>query len=399
MEGEAKEYYGRALLIREKTLPLEDPSLLGRLNLFANHYQNDDTNEREPIYRRLLTVHENLLGPDHPDVAGILDQLASVSQSQGTSVEAEQFFERALAIRDKALEPGHVDDFGGDVTESLLHLASQNLESGKEDKAEELLWRALVIHDQSPSPHEVRTTSTLQLLANLYHRQHRYAEAEPLYERLVTNWRSSRFIAKLPTAVPEGLAKLAEIYVNNGRLDDAGRLYRQSLGIWERIIGPQEPVLIRKIVDEVAISLFDVNGRDAEPEPLTDRALAALANATWPEHEQLVSTLEKFSDFLRDREHIGDSDRLGKEAKAIRNRYSEDPYSVEDSDSISTDFAFDKDEFGEESFKLIDQILARINLSEESREDLIGYKKDIVDGRFDVDDWRYLKGLNARLSK
>lgn len=42
---------------------------------------------------------------------------------------------------------------------------------------------------------------------------------------------------------------------------------------------------------------------------------------------------------------------------------------------------------------------ARINLSEESREDLIGYKKDIVDGRFDVDDWRYLKGLNARLSK
>ena len=179
----------------------------------------------------MLTVHENLLGPDHPDVAAILDQLASLSQSQGTSVEAEQFFERALANRDKALEPGHVDDFGDDVTESLLHLASQNLESGKEDKAEELLWRALVIHNQSPSPYEVRTTSTLQLLANLYHRQHRYAEAEPLYERLVTNWRSSPFIPKLPTEVPEGLAKLAEIYVNNGRLDDAERLYRQSLGI------------------------------------------------------------------------------------------------------------------------------------------------------------------------
>lgn len=79
----------------------------------------------------------------------------------------------------------------------------------------------------------------------------------------------------------------------------------------------------------MAISLFDVNGRDAEPEPLADRALAALANATCPQHEQLVSTLEKFSDFLRDREHIGDSDRLGKETKEIRNRYSDDPYSVE----------------------------------------------------------------------
>ena len=54
---------------------------------------------------------------------------------------------------------------------------------------------------------------------------------------------------------------------------------------------------------------------------------------------------------------------MGKESEAIRNLYSDDPYSVEDSDSISTDFASDKDEFGEESFKLIDEILARINLS------------------------------------
>ena len=50
-----------------------------------------------------------MLGPDHPDVARSLNNLADLYERQGRYAEAQPLFERALAIRERAVGPDHPD--------------------------------------------------------------------------------------------------------------------------------------------------------------------------------------------------------------------------------------------------------------------------------------------------
>jgi len=52
-----------------------------------------------------------------------------------------------------------------------------------------------------------------------------------------------------------------------------------------------------------------------------------------------------------------------------------------------------------EALKLIERLLEKSELSEETRAELRDFKKDIAAGEFDAMDRRYLKALSARLAK
>ena len=57
----------------------------------------------------MLALTEKTLGPDHPDVASALNNLAVLCRDQGRYAEAEPLFQRALAIAEKALGLDHPD--------------------------------------------------------------------------------------------------------------------------------------------------------------------------------------------------------------------------------------------------------------------------------------------------
>ncbi len=50
-----------------------------------------------------------MLGPEHPDTATSLNNLAGLLQAQGDFAGARPLYERALAIREKVLGPEHPD--------------------------------------------------------------------------------------------------------------------------------------------------------------------------------------------------------------------------------------------------------------------------------------------------
>ena len=49
-----------------------------------------------------------MLGPEHPDTAGSLNNLAALYQAQGSYAQAEPLYKRALAIVEKVLGPEHL---------------------------------------------------------------------------------------------------------------------------------------------------------------------------------------------------------------------------------------------------------------------------------------------------
>jgi tetratricopeptide (TPR) repeat protein len=105
---EAELLYRRAITIGEKTLGPEHPDLAIRLNNLANLYRDQGKYaEAEPLYQRAITIDEKTLGPEHPGLATDLNNLGLLYQTQGNYAGAEPLLKRALAIRERKFGPTH----------------------------------------------------------------------------------------------------------------------------------------------------------------------------------------------------------------------------------------------------------------------------------------------------
>ena len=80
------------------------------------------------------------MGPEHPNVASGLNNLAKFYYAQGKYAEAEPLFKRALAIWEKALGPEHPD-----LAQSLENYAQLLRKTNREAEAAKLETRAKAI--------------------------------------------------------------------------------------------------------------------------------------------------------------------------------------------------------------------------------------------------------------
>jgi hypothetical protein len=65
-------------------------------------YSNQDRYaEAEPLFKRALAILEKALGPEHPNVATVLENRASLLRNMGRPEEAPALEARAMAIRAK----------------------------------------------------------------------------------------------------------------------------------------------------------------------------------------------------------------------------------------------------------------------------------------------------------
>ena len=81
-------------------------------------YKQGKFQEAISLQEQELAWTERNYGPDHPDTATSLNDLAVLYLSQGAYAKAEPFFLRALTIWEKALGPDHPD-----TAQSLKNLA------------------------------------------------------------------------------------------------------------------------------------------------------------------------------------------------------------------------------------------------------------------------------------
>ena len=85
------------------------------------------------VGKKALTVAEEIVGPDHPDVATSLNNLALLYYTQGEYAAAEPLYKRALQISEKALGLDHPN-----VATSLKNLAALYRATGRNLEAKEL---------------------------------------------------------------------------------------------------------------------------------------------------------------------------------------------------------------------------------------------------------------------
>ncbi|MEV8353883.1 FxSxx-COOH system tetratricopeptide repeat protein [Streptomyces niveus] len=266
----------RALTVTEAALGPDHPDTAIRLgNLARTHGALGRHDEALPLEQRALTVTEATLGPDHPRTALRLGNLAATLGALGRHDKALPLEQRALTVTEAALGPDHPD-----TAIRLGNLARTLGELGRHDEALPLEQRALTVSEAALGPDHPRTAIRLGNLARTHGALGRRAEALPLDQRALTVSEAALGPDHPDTATC--LGNLAVTLGALGRHDEALPLDQRALTVTEATLGPDHPDTAT-CLGNLARTLGEL-GRHDEALPLEQRALTVTEATLGPDH-------------------------------------------------------------------------------------------------------------------
>jgi serine/threonine protein kinase/tetratricopeptide (TPR) repeat protein len=240
-----------------------------------------------PLLKACVATRERALGPDHPDVAQALGNMASVLEYLGREADAEAMHRRALAIREQALGPDHVD-----VAGSLKSLGGVLWVRGQRDEGIRCLERALDIRVRALGENHQAVGNTLNNIAVLAIKSGDAARGEEFLRRALAVQEASLAPDHPDLASP--IANLAYLCDDLGRHADAEALGRRAVAIREKALGPDHPDTIIA-VSNLAWSLKE-QGKREEALACYRRALPVFEATLGPGHAQVTKTRARIAE-------------------------------------------------------------------------------------------------------
>jgi len=229
----------RALAICEAHLGPDHPDTARSLqDLAMVLYDQGDLDTARALYERALAIREASLRPDHPDIAWSLHGLALVLRAQGDLDPARILHERALAIRESRLGPDHPE-----TARSLANLGSILADQGDLPAALALHERALAIREARLGPDHPDTAWSLYSLAVALHAQGSLEDARMMHERALAI-REAHLGSEHPNTA-RSLNQIATVLADQGNLDGARALHERALAIREARLGADHPDTLR----------------------------------------------------------------------------------------------------------------------------------------------------------
>ncbi|MEW2611698.1 FxSxx-COOH system tetratricopeptide repeat protein [Streptomyces sp. NPDC047880] len=255
-------------------------TLLGQAGFYLSARGQAD--QAAPLEERALRITESALGPDHPDTALRLDNLAGSLGDLGRHAEALSLKERALRITEAARGPHHPD-----TATRLNNLATTFSDLGRHAEALPLARRSLQISEDALGRDHRDTATCLNNLAFVLGALGRHAEALPLVQQALRITTAALGPDHPDTATR--LSNLSTTFGDLGRHAEALPLVQQALRITEAALGPDHPDTATRL-NNLATTLSAL-GRHDEALPLKERALQITESAFGPEHPDTAARL------------------------------------------------------------------------------------------------------------
>lgn len=169
-------FYERALKIYEE---LGDDSKAERtLRNYAGVLDAlDRGSDAVSAYRRALALAEKNR-TDEFEIAQCLESLGSSLEDKLQYGECLPLFQRALEIKERLLGPDHIE-----LASLLNNVAMLNLDTGHKEQAKKLLERALLISEKEKGQFHIDLVVLLNNLGDLQLLENNQRDAEPLYLR------------------------------------------------------------------------------------------------------------------------------------------------------------------------------------------------------------------------
>lgn len=246
-------------------------------------------------FEQILRAREKRLGPNHPDVAVALNNLAATLTALGDYRGALEMLRRCLALRESLLGVDHPE-----VAGTLLNMGNAAENLGDLDFALTCQRRALAIHQKQLGREHVKVAAARFSMATLSRKMQRVDEALELYTAALTT-----FEAKLGPAHPAVATVLnsrGNAHFDRGDLQSTTTDFQRARAIWEDADSGDADIAVTNIARVVA-----ERGDHRRAEGLYRRALASREKRLGPEHPRLAVPLLGLGEALIDLSRYGDA--------------------------------------------------------------------------------------------
>eukprot|EP00741_Cyanophora_paradoxa_P005091 tig00000857_g4933.t1 len=281
----------KALQLKQKALGPEHPDVaMSMQNLAVLLQAQGDFKAARPLYERALKIKQQALGPEHPDVTMTMDNLAGLLQAQGDFKAARPMYEGALRVKRKLLGSEH-PDVAGTVQNLAVLLEAQ----GDHAAARPLYEEALRIQQKALGTEHPSVATTMQNLGGLMKAQGDFAAAKELYEGALRI--NTKALGPEHPDVAGTMQNLANLSQAQGDIAAARPLYEEALRIKQKALGPEHPS-VAMTMQNLAI-LLKAQGDLKAARPVYEEALRIEQKALGAEHPRVAMTMQNLATLLK----------------------------------------------------------------------------------------------------
>lgn len=263
-------FYDQSLAALERSVEVfreigeRSPQYVSSLLELGNlQYRRGRFNMAQETTEEVLELNLSFYGPDHPEVASVLNTLALIHEGNGNYEAAIETVRKVIGIRRKEPEPG------SNLAANLNNLAIMLQRTGELDEADVLFEEAVTVVEGLWGGVHPYMAFTLNGYAGLHQQRGQYGDAETDLVRALEIGQS--VFPETHPFIAVVMNNLARLYVEMGRLTDAEEYYRMSLGLRRGSLPPQHPDIASSL-DGLAVLLISME-RANEAELMLREAL------------------------------------------------------------------------------------------------------------------------------
>jgi tetratricopeptide (TPR) repeat protein len=234
---EAITYFEKALEIKQKTLPANDPSLATSYNNIGEVYRNmGEYSKALSYYEKALEIRQKTLPPNHPDLANSYSCIGSVYYDMGEYSKALSYYEKALEIYQKTLPANHPD-----LATSYVNIGLVYDNMGEYSKALSYYEKALEIRQKTLPANHPHLATSYSNIGSVYYNMGEYSKALSYYEKALEIQQKT-----LPANHPHlatSYSNIGLLYYNMSEYPKALSYYEKALEIKQKTLPANHPSL------------------------------------------------------------------------------------------------------------------------------------------------------------
>jgi tetratricopeptide (TPR) repeat protein len=272
-------------------------------------YLRGDYETARQSYAKAWDIAEQL-PPKEPVRYDVLKRLASVRSAAGEFADADMYLQMAINWRENAF--GLSD---ARVADDLVISAGFSRALKNYDRALLILNRVMAIHRLAGGPTAI--ADDFSRMAQIYLEQKKLEDAIAVLKTAIELRQAA--LGPLDASLVRDLDRLASVYVTQREYANSEAAYRHALVIRETLEGKDDPDLIAT-VDGLAYSCFGQK-RYEDAERLYDRLIALWIKSLGDDHPMLALALDKVAVFYADQKKYDEAKEAQDRANAIRSHF------------------------------------------------------------------------------